>query len=195
MPSMMTMFRLCLSLLVLIVWSGNVSAAEKTGRYSNSQFGFSFQYPASWVFAHTSVRNMRVKIVAPEQGPAGECVVLIKEYPKAAGAKQSEIDEVFLSPPTVEELQEVLAQEGEQLQVTGASTGKLGPRPAHVARYQMRLGFDEYLSGKVVMTATPGLTWSVSCSGRGEDQAQAEKNYQAWQDSIQALLASFKFKK
>ncbi len=195
MPSMTTMYRLCLSLLVLIVGSGTVFAAEKTVRYSNSQFGFSFQYPASWVLTHTPVRNIRVKIVAPETGPAGECVVLIKEYPNAVKARQSEIDEVFLSPPTVEELQEMLGQEGDQLQVTGASTGKLDQRPAHVARYRMRLGFDEYLAGKVVMTATPGLTWSVSCSGRGEDQAQAEKNYQAWQGSIQALLASFQLNK
>ena len=194
MPSMMIMHRLCLSLFVLTVWSGAAFAAEKTVRYSNNQFGFSFQYPASWVLAHTAVRDIRVKVVASEGEPAGECVVLIKEYPKAEKARQSDIDEVFLTPPTVDELQEMLGHEGEHLQVNGASTGKLGQRPAHVARYQMKLGFDEYLSGKVSMTATPGLTWSVSCSGRGGNQEEAEKSFQAWQRSIQALLNSFTFK-
>ncbi len=195
MPSIIVLFRLCLCLLLLLMWSGTGVAAGKTSRYSNSQFNFSFQYPASWYFAHAAVRDMRVKIVAPEKGPAGECVVTVKEYPKAAKANQSEIDEIFLSPPTVPELQELLGQEGEQLRVTAALTGKLDQRPAHVARYQMQLDFDEYLSGKVVMTATPGLTWSVSCSGRGETQAQAEKNYQSWQPAIESLLSSFKFKK
>ncbi|MGD9947217.1 MAG: PsbP-related protein [Desulfobulbus sp.] len=195
MPSMIPLVRFCLFVLVVVGWAGTVLAAEKTARYSNGQFGFSFQYPASWFFAHTSVRNMRVKIVAPENGPAAECAVMVKEYPNAVKAKQSEIDQVFLEPPTVEALQEVLGQEGEQLKVTKASTGKLDNRPTHVARYRMRLGFDEYFSGQIAMTATPGLTWSVSCSGRGQTPEQAEKNFQAWQQSIQGLMHAFRFKK
>ncbi|MDD2466526.1 MAG: PsbP-related protein [Desulfobulbus sp.] len=195
MPSIRFVVRLCFFLVVSVVWAGVAPAAEKTARYSNNQYGFSFQYPASWHFAHTSIRNMRVKIVAPENGPAAECSVMVKEYPKAVKAKQSEIDQIFLEPPTVAELQEVLAQDSEQMKVTKAATGKLDKRPTHVARYRVRLGFDEYLSGQIAMTATPGRTWSVSCSGRGENQEQAEKNFQIWQQSIQALITSFQFKK
>ncbi len=195
MSSLHCLLRFCLAMWLVALWMGNVAAAEKTARYSNSQYGFSFQYPATWVFAHSAVRNMRVKIVAPENGPAAECTVIVKEYPHAVNAKQSEIDQIFLEPPTVAELQEVLGQEGEQLQVTAASNGRLGSRPTHVARYRMRLGFDEYLAGQIAMTATPGLTWSLSCSGKGDNPQQAEKNYQTWRRSVEALLASFRFAK
>lgn len=185
--------RFCLVLLFAVIWTETSPAGQQTARYSNSQFGFSFQYPASWRFAHTPIRNMRVKLVAPEDGPAGECTVIVKEYPKAGKARQDEIDQVFLEPPTVEELQEVLGQGEEQLQVIKASTGTLDKRPTHVARYRVKLGFDEYLYGQVAMTATPGLTWSVSCNGRGENPQQAEKNFQAWQQSIGGVVQSFRF--
>jgi hypothetical protein len=194
MPSMNALGRLCLFVSVLALWTDTASAAEKTARYNNDQFGFSFQYPASWIFAHTPLRDMRVKVVAPGSSPAAECAVIVKEYPNAVKAKQSEIDQIFLEPPTVEELQEVLGQEGEQLKVIKASTGMLDKRPTHVARYRLHLGLSEDLSGQVAMTATPGLTWSVTCSGRGVNPEQAEKNYQAWQQAMQALLASFRFK-
>lgn len=194
MRTTMPLMRLFFFLLMLVVWSGTVFAVEKTTRYSNDQFGFSFQYPASWVFVHSQARDIRVKIVAPEGSPAAECAVVVKEYPNAAKAKQGDIDQVFLDPPTVQELEEMLGQESGQVTVTKAMAGKLDKRPAHVARYRMHLSFNEYLSGQVAMTATPGLTWSVACSGRGEDSQESEKNYQFWQQSIQALMASFRFK-
>lgn len=170
-------------------------AAEKMARYSNAEFGFSLQYPASWKFAHTEVRNMRVRIVAPEFGPGGECSVIVKQYPHAVKAKQSEIDAIFQEAPTREELQEVLSQGGDKVTVIKAFTGKLDTRPAHMARYHLPLGFDQSISGLVAMTATPGLTWSVSCSGRGENADKAEQNFQHWQKSLEAVLASFRFSK
>lgn len=187
--------RLVLSLVVLLLLAPLAPAAEKAARYSNEEFGFSFQYPASWKFAHTDVRNMRVKIAAPEFGPAAECSVIVKQYPHAVKAKQSEIDAIFQEPPTVAELKEVLSQGGDKVTVTKATTGKLDTRPTHVARYHLPLGFDQALSGQVAITATPGLTWSVSCSGRGENVEVAEKNYQHWQKSIEAVMASFRFSK
>jgi len=54
---------------------------------------------------------------------------------------------------------------------------------------------DHALPRQVAITATPGLTWSVSCSGRGENAEAAEKNFQHWQKSIEAVMASFRFSK
>ena len=188
--------RSCLLLLTaLALLAPAAQAVEKMTRYSNAEFGFSFQYPASWKFAHAEVRNMRVRIVAPEFGPGGECSVLVKQYPHAVKAKQAEIDAIFQEGPTREELQEVLSQGGDKVTVTKASTGKLEARPAHVARYHLSLGFDQAISGLVAMTATPGLTWSVSCSGRGENMDKAEQNFQYWQKSLEAVIASFRFSK
>jgi len=41
------------------------------------------------------------------------------------------------------------------------------------------------------MTATPGLTWSVSCRGLGKNREQAKKNFVSWQQDIDALIDSF----
>nr|WP_320010446.1 hypothetical protein [uncultured Desulfobulbus sp.] len=178
-------------LLVGVLGPDTVRAAKKTGQYTNEQFGFSFRYPASWIFAHSPQRDMRVRIVAPEGEPDAECAVVVKEYPAAAHARQEEIDEVFTATPTVEELQEVLGQSEDHLEVLAAAKGRLQQRPTHVATYRLRQGLDEYLYGEVSMTATPGLTWSLSCRGLGASQAQAKKNFQYWAAAIQALYASF----
>lgn len=185
--------RCSLAPLLLALLVQTAPAAESTDRYTNTQFGFSFQYPGSWIYVHAPERNVRVKIAAPDHGPAAECAVIVKEYPRASTAKQGDIDQIFLEPPTVQELEAVLAQDGEQLKVTRASTGKLDNRPTHVARYRMQLGFDEFLSGQVAMTATPGRTWSVACSGRGQSPEQAEQNFQFWRKGIETLMSSFRF--
>jgi hypothetical protein len=188
-------WRCCLIVLLLSLVVSSAAATDQPGRYTNNQFGFSFQSPGGWIYAHAPERNVRVKIVAPDGSPAAECAVTVKEYPKAGNARQGEIDRIFLVAPTIEELHEVLADGGRQLKVIKASTGTLDTRPIHVARYRLQLGFDEFLFGQVAMTATPGLTWSVSCSGRGGSPEEAEKNYQFWQKGIEALMTSFRFTK
>ena len=47
--------------------------------------------------------------------------------------------------------------------------------------------------GRVVMTATPGLTWTISCSGQGTTAEEAERNFAFWGLEIDALVASFRF--
>ena len=191
-----TMRRICsllgiLLLLIGVLGADNARAAKKTAQYSNEQFGFSFRYPTSWTFAHSSQRDMRVRLVTTEGEPDAECAVVVKEYPAAVHARQEEIDEVFTATPTVEELQEVLGQGEDHLEVLAAAKGRLHKRPTHVATYRLCQRFDEYLYGEVSMTATPGLTWSVSCRGLGASQTQAKKNFQYWSAAIQELYASF----
>ena len=47
--------------------------------------------------------------------------------------------------------------------------------------------------GRVVLTATPGLTWTISCNGKGATPAEAEKNFAFWNQEIDAIIASFRF--
>ncbi|ADW17550.1 hypothetical protein Despr_1387 [Desulfobulbus propionicus DSM 2032] len=170
------------------------SGAKKLKTYGNQEFGFSCNYPASWAIGPSSVPNVRVKVAAPAKGPNAECTVIVKRYPNAANAQQSDIDQIFIEPPTPAELEEVLGQGGGVVKVVKASAGKLDVRPAHLARFQYRTSGNTYISGQVVMTATPGLTWSVSCGGQGPDPATAEKNFQHWESTINDFLASFRFK-
>lgn len=174
--------------------ASSIMCAEKPNTYSNKEFGFSFQYPASWTVSPSPMPNLRARVVAPANGPAAECAVVVKRYPKAATAKQSDIDQIFMESPTAAELEEVLSQGGEAVKVAAASSGRLQSRPAHFARFRFRKGGDAYVSGQAALTATPGLTWSVACSAQGNDPAKADKNFQYWQSSVNALMGSFQFK-
>lgn len=49
-------------------------------------------------------------------------------------------------------------------------------------------------SGRVAMTATPGITWSVSCYGLGSQPESAEKSFKHWDGQINALFSSLRFK-
>lgn len=186
-------YLLC-SILVLAQTVSSALAADKVKSYSNTELGFSFQYPASWVIVPTSIPNLRVKIAAPSNTPSAECSVIVKHYPKAATAKQSDIDQVFTEPPTKAELEEVLSQGNAVVKVLKASAGNLHVRPAHIARFQYQSSQNTYASGQLAMTATPGYTWSISCSGQGEEPKKAEQNFQYWQSKINTLVSSFRFK-
>lgn len=164
------------------------------GHYSNREFGFSFAYPETWTVLPGSMPNMPVKVADRAEQPAAECALIAKRFSKAVSAKQSEIDQIFSTPPTTAELEEVLGEGGNTVKVTRASVGSLHRRPAHVGRVHYKIGTNAYASGQVVMTATPGLTWTLSCSGLGDTPANAEKNYHLWERAIDSLIASFAFK-
>jgi hypothetical protein len=172
------------------------TSADKAGgsSYSNQEFGFSFTYPEAWIIRPGTMPNMRVKVADRAEQPAAECALIAKRFPKAVSAKQAEIDQIFTTPPTTAELEEVLGEGGNAVKVTKASVGSLHKRPAHVGRVYYKVGTNAYASGQVVMTATPGLTWTLSCSGLGDTPANAEKNYHLWESAIDNLIASFTFK-
>ena len=172
------------------------ASTDKSGgtTYSNQEFGFSFAYPETWTVRPGTMPNMRVKVADRAEQPAAECALIVKRFPKAANAKQSDIDQIFSTPPTMGELEEVLGEGGDAIKVTRATVGSLHKRPAHIGRVHYKIGTNAYASGQVVMTATPGLTWTLSCSGLGDTPANAEKNYHLWESAIDKLIASFAFK-
>lgn len=189
-------FRLVIVSLMVIPCIRTADAAPTpvapTAVYRNGSFNFTFRYPANWIAMPSKVTNTRVQVASPVKSPTAECSVIIKEYPKAVKARQADIDAIFTDQPDSRELEQVLGGEGENVTVTRAVTGKLGARPAHYARYRAQLGGSAYLSGEVAMTATPGLTWSVACNGLGSTPEKADKNFRAWQQSIEALYKSFR---
>lgn len=183
-----------LVLLLWAAWAPAAPGAEKRNTYRNQEFHFSFQYPAAWVINSTASGNLRVKVAAPADAPPAECAMVIKRYPKAVSAKQSDIDQIFMTPPSPSELEEVLNQGNGGIKVSKATTETLDARPAHGARVHYKTGQNAYASGRVIMTATPGLTWTLSCSGLGATPAEAEQNFRFWEGKIHSLVSSFTFK-
>ena len=181
----------------LTVISPLTACAKNPHEYTNPEFGFGLQYPESWVVRPSLVPNSRIRVVAPTGALRAECMVVVKRYAKAVSAQQSDIDQVFLEKPSVSELKDILSQSAQGVDVQSASSGKLHARPAHLAlvRYTMDSPTGTtFVSGRVLMTATPGLTWTLSCGGQGSTAAEAEKSFQFWRRDIDSTVTSFTFK-
>ena len=185
-----------LVLICLAAAAPSALCAENLQSYHNQEFGFSFHYPGSWVIRPASVPNLQVKVGSPDTTQPAECAVIVKRYPHAVSAKQSDIDQIFTEVPTPAELKDVLSQGANEVEVVTASAGTLHKRPAHWARVRYSVDTSAgkvSASGRVVMTATPGLTWTVSCSAQGDTPAKAEQSFQFWKKEIDSLIASFRF--
>ena len=170
--------------------------AEDTLPYSNKEIGFRLRYPISWSISPETGSNLRLKIVSPINMPVAYCSVVVKKYPQAKAAKQSDIDAVFLEQPSPQEIQETLSQGTKGVEVVKASSGTLASRPAHVAwvRYQEETALGQVsVYGRVAMTATPGFTWTLSCSSQGVDAGDAERNYTVWNTEINSVFSTFAF--
>ena len=102
-------------------------------RHENREFHFAFQYPASWQLSPVTGGDLRARVSAPEGGPTAQCSVIVKQFPNAAEARQAEIDQVFLAPPTAAEIREMLGAEIPELEVLSVATTTLHTRPAHQA--------------------------------------------------------------
>jgi len=181
----------------LVVIGPLTACAKNPHEYTNSEFGFRLQYPESWVVSPSLVPNARIKVVAPVGAQRAECMVVVKRYAKAVSAKQSDIDQVFLEAPSASELKDILSQSARGVDVQAASSGKLHIRPAHLALVRYTVDSPTgatFVSGRVLMTATPGLTWTLSCGGQGSTAAEAEKSFQFWRHDIDSTVASFTFK-
>ncbi len=165
-------------------------------RHENREFHFAFQYPAGWQLSPGTVDDLRARTIAPAGGPEAQCSVIVKRFPNAAGARQEEIDQVFLAPPTAAEITDMLGGEVPDLEVLAVSAVTLHTRPAHQAalRYTVVTPVGPARAyGRVVLTATPGLTWTISCSGQGTTNEEAERNFAFWGLEIDALIDSFRF--
>jgi hypothetical protein len=177
--------------------TGTNTGTVRQPNYSNQEFGFSLRHPDTWTAGPSPAPNARVRLATPANTQRAECVVIVKRYPNAASAKQSDIDEVFLEAPSAAELKEILSQSASEVEILAASSGKLHTRPAHLARVRYTVGKPPdkiFVTGRVVMTATPGLTWTISCGGQGNTAAEADKSFQFWQRDINSLISSFIFR-
>lgn len=189
-----------LVLLVVMILSIVVAlpavAAEKQRTFFNKEFGFKFQYPASWEVSPTLTSNSRAKVVSPASTPHAECAVIVQRYPQLSSLSQIEIDRLFTEPQPPSELKSALSQGGNNVEIVAVSVGALHSRPAQLARVRYSTGTSSgqaFISGRIVSTATPGLTWTLTCGGQGSSQADAEKNYQSWQLEINRIISSFRF--
>ena len=164
---------------------------------TNKEFGFTFRYPNSWVVQPAGTPNSRAKVVSPKGSPHAECAVIVQRYPQLSSLKQGDIDQLFAKSPSASEVNQALSQGYGDVTVLAVSVGALQSRPAHMTRARYSVGTESgkmFSSGRMVSTATPGLTWTITCGAVGRSPDEAEKNYQHWQTAINNIIYSFRFK-
>ena len=181
----------------LMLAASSGAFGENLRTFTNQEFGFTFQYPVAWTVQPPGTPNSRAKVVSPKGSPYAECAVIVQRYPQLSSLKQVDIDQVFAKRPPASEVKEGLRQGFNDVAVLAVSVGALHSRPAHLARVRYSVGTQSgkmFSSGRIVSTATPGLTWTVGCGGRGRSFDDAEKGYQYWQAAINNIIFSFRFR-
>lgn len=187
---------LCIVLYMVVAALPAISA-ESLQNYTNQEFRFGFQYPASWSVSPSLTSNSRAKVVSPTNTPHAECAVIIQRYPQTSAISQSDIDGLFAEPPSPSELKNALSQGFNDVEIVAVSAGALHFHPAQMARIRYSIGQQSglaFVSGRMVVTATPGFTWTISCGGQGNTPVEAEKNFQFWQSEINRIVSSFQFR-
>jgi hypothetical protein len=185
------------ALLSLLMGAASSAGGEDLRTFTNQEFGFTFRYPASWTVQRPGTPNSRAKVISPKDSPQAECAVIVKRYPQLSSLKQGEIDQVFSQRPSLSELKEGLSQGHSDVTILAVSVGALESRPAQLARVQYSVGTETgktFISSRMVSTATPGLTWTITCGAQGRSFAEAEKSYEHWQAVINNIILSFRFR-
>ena len=168
--------------------------SEKYRTLSNKEFGFDFQYPASWLIGEPSTPTSRATVASPENTPLVICTVIVERDPQLNNISQSSMDRYYSNPSSLSEIRSALNKNSE---ILSASLGVLHSHPAFILRSRSGPGAtygQTFVSASMVLTATPGLHWTLSCIGQGKTPVEAETNFQYWQVAINRLILSFRFK-
>jgi hypothetical protein len=186
-----------LPILCSLMLGSSAAAAENLRTFENGEFKFSFQYPASWGALTSADKTVTARIVSAPRTPTAECIVVVERNAGFLHFTQDTLDQIIVRTagryaepghPT-----EGLADGPGDL----ATVGALGPRPAQITRVRGKIATGTvalYVSGRRAFTATPGLAWTVTCSGQGATTLEAESSYLHWRDVTNRVMSSFRFK-
>jgi hypothetical protein len=173
-----------------------VSYAEGTQTYSDTEYHFSFKFPASWRLLERTTPNTKAKIASSPSTLAAECAVTVKAVPQLNGRSQDELDQLLLqSPPDKQQYQVSLMQGFGDVSVIAVSQGRLGSRIAHMVRSRYSIGNEstkEFVSVRMAKAFSPGTSWVLTCGGKGKTPAEAEKAFEYWQAAINNVFATFR---
>ena len=180
----------------IVALASSANSAENLRYYSNQEFGFGFQYPASWLVSTPLTSNSQAKVASLSNTPHAECAVIVQSYPQMSSLSQSEMDQILTVLWPSSEFKNILGQGANDVEIMAVSVGALHFHPAQMARLRFSMGTvygKAYVSGRMAVTATPGFAWALSCGGQGDTPDEAEKSFLFWQFEINRIVSSFQF--
>jgi hypothetical protein len=133
-------FRVRLFFACVLLTASFSAFGENLRTFTNKEFGFTFQYPNSWMVQPSGTANSRAKVVSPKDSPDAGCAVIVQRYPQLSSLKQVDIDQVFAKRPPPSEIKDGLSQAFSDVAVLAVSVGALHSRPAHLSRVRYSVG-------------------------------------------------------
>jgi hypothetical protein len=173
------------------------SYAEDSHLYSNKEYRFSFKFPTSWHTEAPTTPNTKGKVVSPSSMFRAGCAVTVKAMLQLSEINQAELDQMLLqTPPDKKQYQATLMQGFGDVSVIAVSQGRLGSRIAHMVRSRYSVSKEsakEFVSVRMAKAFSPGMSWVLTCGGRGKTPAEAEKAFEYWQAAINNVFITFRF--
>lgn len=194
-PSRTIGFSLLLVGLAAILNASPTYAAEGNHTYRDREYGFSFDYPASWSAQPGLGRNTRVVVTAPANQPEANCNVIVRHVPAMANQTQVELNHGLDGKEF--EYDYWLRDMPKNIRVFDPRKHYLGQQVARSAVLQLSVpvqGVTQHATQLHLITLQPGLFFGFTCGSTGDTAAEATAGFTFWKQTFSTIILSLKFK-
>lgn len=188
-------FSLLLVGLAAILNASPTYAADGNHTYRDREYGFSFDYPASWSAQPGISPNTRVAVTAPADQPGAVCNILVRHVPAFANKTQVELNRGLDGKEF--EYDYWLRDMPKNIRVFDPRKHYLGQQVARSAILQYSLvvqGVTLHATQLHLVTLQPGLFFGFTCGSTGDTVAEAAAGFTFWKQTFSKIILSLKFK-
>lgn len=188
-------FSLFLMGLAAILNASPTYAAEGNHTYRDREYGFSFDYPASWSAQPGLGRNTRVVITAPTDQPEANCNVIVRYVPTIANQTQVELNRGLDGKEF--EYDYWLRDMPKNIRIFDPRKHYLGQQVARSAVLQYSLavqGVTLHVTQLHLITFQPGLFFQFTCGSTGDTAAESTAGFTFWKQTFSRIVLSLKLK-
>lgn len=178
-----------------ILNSSPTYAAEGNLTFRDREYGFSFDYPASWSAQPGLGPNTRVVITAPADQAEANCNILVRRVPAMANQTQAELNRGLDGKEF--DYDYWLRDMPKNIRVFDPRKHSLGPQAARSAVLQASFqvqGVTLYATQLHLITFQPGLFFGFTCGSTGDTAAEATAGFTFWKQTFSRIVLSLKFK-
>lgn len=166
-------------------------AADGTRTYRDREYGFSFDYPASWSAQPGIGRNTRVAVTAPT---GAVCNISVQHVPALANQTQAQLNRVLDGKEF--EYDYWLRDMPKNIRVFDARKHSLGSQTARSAVLQFSAsaqGITQHVRQLHLVTIRPGVFFGFVCGAGGDTAAEATAGFTFWKQTFSNIVLSLKF--
>jgi len=186
-----------ISLLTILIIGSTAWAQSDWLIFRNTEFKFRFLYPPDWHISTPRGPNVRGKVIAPNNKPNANCVIVVRQVPELSKSTQREINKEISSETWSKKYwEEVMSSKFSEVFVHETKKIKVDNRPAQFATIMMSY---ETIQAKIYsknvnfITMSPGWFWHFGSAAGGVTQGEADHSFQYWTPTFFRVISSFVF--